>query len=131
MGTRGRAELFHTEGSHIVRGQDDAALGAEQATPASEVPTQGTFLHVFPMFGEPVREAIPAAEGGHGGGDRRLLEQLFDPTAPPDPLGRGASHRDGAASIALGIAANRSLETGKPVRVSELLPFLGGPQETR
>ena len=44
--------------------------------------------------------------------------------APPDPLGRGASHVDVAASIALGIAANRSLETGRPVHVSELLPFL-------
>jgi hypothetical protein len=64
---------------------------------------------------------IPQAEGGHGGGDPLLQEQLFSPTAPVDPFGRTASHIDGAASILLGIAANKSLATGLPVQVDDLL----------
>ncbi|MDJ0789170.1 MAG: Gfo/Idh/MocA family oxidoreductase [Myxococcota bacterium] len=129
-GSRGRVELFHTESTHLMRGQSDAELGAEQRTARSEVPTQGTFLHCYPMFGAPEAIAIGKAEGGHGGGDARLLAQIFDPDAPPDPLGRGASERDGAASIALGVAANRSIATGGPVLVSSLLDLddpTGGP----
>jgi predicted dehydrogenase len=75
----------------------------------------------FPMFGEREDVPIPEAAGEHGGGDALLLDDLFNPDPPPDPLGRAASHRDGAASILLGLAANRSIETGQPVRCDELL----------
>jgi hypothetical protein len=46
---------------------------------------------------------------------------LYGPPGEPDPLGRRATHRDGALSLVTGFAANRSLETGEPVRVAELL----------
>ncbi len=38
-----------------------------------------------------------------------------------DPLGRLATQRDGALSLLTGLAANRSFETGLPVRVADLL----------
>jgi predicted dehydrogenase len=122
-GTRGRAELFATQGSHVIRGQDDEALADEQRPAPSALRASGRFLNVFPMFGTPYELPIPEASGGHGGGDLRLLAQLFDPGAPPDPFGRSADEIDGAASIALGVAANRSLETGVPVRVADLIPL--------
>ena len=50
-----------------------------------------------------------------------MLEQLFSPCPPHDPLGRGASHLDGAASILTGIAANHSIATRRPVNVDDLL----------
>jgi hypothetical protein len=64
---------------------------------------------------------IPAALGGHGGADPLMLEQLFHPQPPHDPFNRAASHLDGAASILLGIAANRSIATGQLVQLDELL----------
>lgn len=78
-------------------------------------------LTLFPMFGTPEVVPIPDAGGDHGGGDVLMLEQLFAPDPPPDPLGRAASHLDGAASILLGLSANRSIETGAPVRCDDLL----------
>ena len=39
----------------------------------------------------------------------------------PDPLGRAATARDGALALLTGLAANRSLDTGAPVRVADLL----------
>jgi hypothetical protein len=48
-----------------------------------------------------------------------LLDQVFSPDPAPDPLGRRAGYRDGLRSVAVGIAANRSMETGLPVRISE------------
>lgn len=60
------------------------------------------------------------AGGGHGGGDRKLLDRIFGDTTAPDPLGYMAGTRDGAMSCLTGIAARRSIETGKPVRIADL-----------
>ncbi|MBI5959960.1 MAG: gfo/Idh/MocA family oxidoreductase, partial [Chloroflexi bacterium] len=75
------------------------------------------------MFGTGYEVEIPATEGGHGGADPVLLEQLFSLTPPPDPFHRAASHIDGAASILTGIAANRSLETRQLVQIDDLFPL--------
>ena len=63
--------------------------------------------------------AIPDAEGGHGGGDARLLHDLFR-GAGDDPLGHTATWRDGVKAVSVGLAGNRSLESGQAVRVDEL-----------
>ena len=58
--------------------------------------------------------------GGHGGGDDRLHNKLFkDPTAP-DPYKHAAGTRDGAMSILIGVAARKSIESGRPIRIAEL-----------
>ncbi len=62
---------------------------------------------------------IHTAAGGHGGGDAILLSDVFIGPGD-DPLARPADWRDGVRSIAVGIAGNRSLETGLPVEVAEL-----------
>lgn len=41
--------------------------------------------------------------------------------AAKDPLERSATARDGALALLTGLAANRSMETGAPVRVAGLL----------
>jgi hypothetical protein len=88
---------------------------------------------------------------GHGGADKLMTARLFsadDQTragAPErrgeatartataaerraserantaDPLGRGATARDGALALLTGLAANRSFETKEPVTVADLL----------
>lgn len=63
---------------------------------------------------------IARATGGHGGGDARLLRMLFVGDLP-DPLGLMAGSRAGALSILTGVAANKSIATGKPIRVASLL----------
>ena len=62
---------------------------------------------------------IVNGDGGHGGGDALLLADVFDGPGD-DPLARPADWRDGVRSISVGIAGNRSLETGLPVQVAEL-----------
>ncbi|MFD7712621.1 Gfo/Idh/MocA family protein [Streptomyces sp. NPDC059785] len=73
-------------------------------------------------FWEPPREVETATgEGGHGGGDVRMLADLFGERTDPDPLGRAADATAGARSLVTGLAANHSFETGLPVRARELL----------
>lgn len=116
-GTKGRIELYDTHGSHIIAGQSDKELAEAQKQDHLQE------LTVFPMFGKSYNVEIPTAEGGHGGGDPLILEQLFSPTAPVDPFDRNASYVDGAASLLLGISANESIATGKPVTCSDLIPL--------
>lgn len=65
-------------------------------------------------------EMIQENEGGHGGGDPVLLNDLFG-TPQMDPFNRAASHVDGAMSILTGIAANMSIKTGQAIQIKELV----------
>jgi predicted dehydrogenase len=62
---------------------------------------------------------VPRERSGHGGGDKRLHDQIFiNPL--PDPLRHTAGSRDGAMSCLIGIAARKSIEEKRPVRIEEL-----------
>ncbi len=110
-GTRGRLEHDCVESVYV------SGDGREQG---GMIP-QGTRIRLYPHF-KPARD-IPVwqARGGHGGGDDLLLKDVLSPRPPPDPYRRAADYRDGAWSILVGIAANRSIRTGRPVRIGALL----------
>jgi hypothetical protein len=63
---------------------------------------------------------VGSERGGHGGGDKRLHDQIFINPEKKDPFDRTAGSRDGAMSILIGIAARNSIESGRPVRIGEL-----------
>ncbi len=109
-GTKGRMEVSTTEVAYINAGGDKEMEGAAKERK----------IMVYPMFGEPYEAEIPDAKGGHGGGDPVLLNDLFG-VPVPDPLNRAASHIDGVMSIMTGIAGNRSLATGMPVKIKDLI----------
>ncbi|MDH3649993.1 MAG: Gfo/Idh/MocA family oxidoreductase [Saprospiraceae bacterium] len=67
--------------------------------------------------------------GGHGGGDRRLQDQIFRDQDMKDPLGHSAGSRDGAMSILVGIAARKSIEEKKPIKIRDLTELV--PQAKR
>jgi len=119
-GTQGRMEmeLVESVGRHFRPGQEPA----DHDPQAIWEKFGHKRIRVYPMFGLPYDAEIPEVSGGgHGGADPIMLEQIFHPNPPADAYDRTASHIDGAASILLGIAANRSIETGLPVQVDELL----------
>jgi predicted dehydrogenase len=115
-GDAGRVELYERHGAHVLERTPTGAAG--EATPGDPGTEPARSVRLFPMFAAPAEVEIP--DGGPHGGDALMLEQIFDPAAPPDPDGRAASHLDGAAAVLLGTAANRSIETGGPVGLGEL-----------
>jgi hypothetical protein len=68
---------------------------------------------------------IPEAAGAHAGGDEPLLDSLLRRDAPADPLGQRADYADGLASVAIGLAANESIATGRVIDVAQLGIELG------
>lgn len=121
-GTQGRVELEVIERGAVLEGEGlHPALdpSAVDAGASSSLRPEGERLLLQRHWEAPVEIDIVNGDGGHGGGDAILLADIF--VGPSfDPLGRPANWRDGVQSIAVGIAGNRSLETGLPVQVADL-----------
>ncbi|MGX1479587.1 UNVERIFIED_CONTAM: putative dehydrogenase [Streptomyces canus] len=91
----------------------------------------GARLTLRPLWRPPVDVPLVTAHEAHGGGDPRMLDALFGPVDPgTDPVREDAgaathptaTERDGALALGVGLAANRCFETGRPVRVRDLIP---------
>ena len=113
-GTKGRIEIEVVETVYVNGGGDSEAEGV----------VKGIKITVYPMFGKPYNVSFEEGVGGHGGGDRVLLNDLFG-IPDEDPFNRAASHVDGAMSILTGISANKSIATGMPVDVLSLVELEG------
>jgi predicted dehydrogenase len=79
-----------------------------------------TEIYVTKSFGQ--RRAVPIqrAEGGHGGGDDRLRDLIFRKADAPDHM-KLPDSRAGAMSCLTGIAARKSIEEKRPVRIADLV----------
>lgn len=78
-------------------------------------------LHLTPLWDEPSTLVLERIEGGHAGGDRLLLDDIFKPRER-DPLNHKADSWAGAMSILTGVAAKKSVETGQPIAIRNLVP---------
>ena len=121
-GTKGRLEYEVTENPYVSGSDNDT--NRPDIRDAQEVEVNETArILVRPLHSKPLQIEVASGEGGHGGGDKRLLDDIFCASGEIDPLGRAANHEDGALSILTGIAANQSFATGLPVKVGELVKF--------
>lgn len=115
-GTKGRLEHFCQESSYI--NGDGTIQGAFK--------DDATTITVYPHFQTPYSVKVRRGQGGHGGGDEVMLQDIFgQPQA--DPLRRSADQVQGAYSILTGIAANQSIATGKEVWISDLVKGVPAP----
>lgn len=99
-GTKGRIDVWIEESNPVVKRDYDEIM-------------------ITRNFGDREFIKISNTGGGHGGGDKLLKDKLFGGVTE-DPLNQSAGVRDGALSILVGIAARKSCETGKPVRIADL-----------
>jgi len=129
-GTAGRAELDVVERGHVLPAGAAGMVGRPAVDPSvsPDDPSAATAANPRPA-GARLRLQrhwslaqdlpIPDGDGPHGGGDNLLLDDIFLPTPAPDPLRRRAGLLDGLRASGIGIAANRSLDTGRPVHLAE------------
>lgn len=116
-GSKGRLE--HTVQETSYTSGDGSTQG--------ELITNGTATRIFPQRQVGYAVDLWKVTGPHGGGDPVMLEDIFGENPPADPYLRAADQRSGAYSILTGIAGNRSLLTGAPVRIDDLVHGIGMP----
>ncbi|MEU9783230.1 Gfo/Idh/MocA family oxidoreductase [Streptomyces phaeochromogenes] len=122
-GSAGRLELLVEESTWTrPRARTDGASAVMHGTAVGDNAGR-TQLLLRRFWEQPAEVKVATEGGGHGGGDVRMLEDLFggSPTGGSDPLGRAAGATDGARSLVTALAANQSFETGLPVKARDLL----------
>lgn len=121
-GTKGRLEFNVVETSYVSGHHQDfnmPGMRELEGRKESLVPE----IIFQPLWGKPqVIDYEKGDLGGHGGGDVRLLNDVFK-GVKDNSLKHAAGFMDGAMSILTGIAANESFKTGLPVKVSDLVKF--------
>ncbi|MBQ7064275.1 MAG: Gfo/Idh/MocA family oxidoreductase [Firmicutes bacterium] len=110
-GSKGRIEYKQVERSYINAGGDRNNEGAVRRAD----------IMVYPLFAEPYKVDVVMGKGGHGGGDNVMLNDIFSDNPPYDPFHRAAGYVEGCNSILTGIAANKSIASGLPVKVDTLV----------
>jgi len=116
-GTKGRLE-HRIEEKIYVSGTNTEQGGIKEG---------GVYTRVIPLRG-PAQDIKPwVGRGGHGGGDKLLLDDIFLPEKPADRYLRAADFRSGAYSILIGAAANQAFRTGKVIQINDLVANIGYP----
>jgi hypothetical protein len=117
-GTKGRLE-------HSI--QESVTVFGDGSVPGAVKPG-GTQIRIYPLRAPAYEVPLwSEGEGGHGGGDKVMLDDLFLPEKPADKYFRAADHRAGAFSILTGVAANHSIRSGRPVNISDLVGKIARP----
>jgi len=113
-GTKGRLEFEEIGAPMTSQGK---------ALPAKGLPG-GMSIRLYPHFKPAVSIPVKKGVGGHGGGDDRLMADVFGTKKIKDPYLRAANYASGAMSILIGAAANKSMRTGQPVKIASLVKGL-------
>jgi predicted dehydrogenase len=77
-------------------------------------------IQVTDNFGQAEFIRLPYVNADHGGADPIMKDKIFKDPSLPDPFKQAANVRDGAMSVLIGVAARKSIDTGKPVVISDL-----------
>lgn len=107
------------EGWHAVINGSKGRLEIDNYEAGCEVSNQN-HIRFYDLDNNVVDYAMTKATGGHGGGDVRLRNMIFKDNIP-DPLGHAAGTTDGAYSILVGVAANKSIKESTVVNIEDLL----------
>jgi predicted dehydrogenase len=116
-GTKGRIEHKAEESVYLTA--DGSVPGALKA--------DGTYIRIYPLREPGYGVDIWKGEGGHGGGDDVMLDDIFGAEPKPDTYLRNADQRSGAYGCLVGAAVNRCFQTGTPVKIADLVPGIGNP----
>lgn len=114
-GTKGRIEHKIEEKIYV------AGDGGEQGG----IKAGGTSTKIFPIRGKMYEVDVWKGEGGHGGGDILMLDDIFNPIKKTDKYLRCADQRAGAYSLLTGVAANYSMTSCKEIKIDDLVKNIG------
>jgi predicted dehydrogenase len=108
------------EGYHLAFNGMDGRLDVRAYERQPWTPPATAEVRVTKNFGKSELTEMKIGLGGHFGADPKLKDMIFKPDVP-DPLKQRAGSRAGAMSLLTGVAAMRSIEQRKPVKIADLI----------
>ncbi len=120
-GMEGRLESWEDIPWRLKEKVDQAGRHTAEMNQTSEGNVRYDEIFVMKNF-NPEYEMIKveASRGGHGGGDSRLQDKIFRDPNMADPYKHAAGSRDGVMSSIIGIAARKSIEENRIIKIEEL-----------
>lgn len=121
-GKKGRLETWEGVPSLMEKQGDQSKIyekGMDQATHAN---AELSYHEIIKQanFGDFERIKLPFIRKAHWGGDPIMLDEILRGSIANPGLHQAANFRDGAMAVLIGIAARRSIDEGRAIRISEL-----------
>tara|TARA_R110002050_G_scaffold1281_3_gene9233 strand:+ start:38239 stop:39597 length:1359 start_codon:yes stop_codon:yes gene_type:complete len=120
-GTEGRIEASLDIPYHKNTSPDQAEMHAKEMEQNALEDAVSETIIVHKLWEDFDKVSVPTEKGGHGGGDKRLHDKIFITPNDKDPYERAAGSRDGVMSAIIGIAARKSIESGQPIKIADLI----------
>ena len=131
-GKTGRMESWEDLPWRAGEKLDQAQLHAAEMSQSEQEAARYDEIFLMKNFSKDYEiKKVRTAASGHGGGDNRLLDRIFRNAAAPDPYGHAAGTRDGAMSCLIGIAARKSIDEHRPIRIEDLTSIKPHPRRGR
>jgi predicted dehydrogenase len=121
-GMKGRMETWEGVPSLDAIQQDQSQLHAKEMDQTSHTKAELQYHEIVSQlnFRDFERELIPYVRSGHWGGDQIMFDRIFRGIDKRPDLDLSADVRDGAMSVLIGIAARKSIDEGRPIRIADL-----------
>lgn len=127
-GKRGRIESWEGIPSMTAVQEDQSQLHAKEMDQHGNVHEELQYHEIITQrnFDEYERELVPYVRAGHWGGDRIMFDEMFRGQVKHPGLNQASGIREGALSVLVGIAARKSIDEGRPVKIKDLTSIQPG-----
>jgi predicted dehydrogenase len=119
--------MFNGSKGRIEHKIEESVYIAGDGTVQGGIKAGGESTVIFPLRGAAKKVDVWTGEGGHGGGDELMLDDIFNSIKREDKYQRCADERAGAYSLLTGVAANLSMVEKKEIRIQDLVKNLKRP----
>jgi predicted dehydrogenase len=102
--------------------EDQAKIHEKEMDQSSHTRKETKFHEIVSQrnFEDYKRIEFPYLRSGHWGGDKLMFDEIFRGENLKPTLNHAANVRDGSLAVLIGIAARKSIDTGKPIKIAEL-----------
>lgn len=121
-GKNGRLETHEGIPWRNTTDEDQSKLHEKEMSHTSHTEEDQKFHEIVSQrtFEKYKKIEFPYVRKGHWGGDQLMFDEIFRGKSQYPTLKHPANVRDGSMAVLIGIAARKSIETGKPIKIAEL-----------
>jgi predicted dehydrogenase len=130
-GKKGRLETWEGVPSLMDTQEDQSRIYEKDMDQASHANAELSYHEIITQanFGEFERIKLPFIRKAHWGGDPIMLDEILRGSIANPGLHQGSNYRDGAMAVLIGIAARRSIDEDRAIRIDELTDLI--PQKDK